>query len=194
MNPPSRRVVALGLAAVLVTAVLLGAADVSAATSEAATGTTVAVSSTNGAAAALDGELLLYVHGEAPEELVTGLVAAFGERGVTVELVDELDPHHDTPVAALAVDDWQLGWRVVTADADVTWRLLYSPGNTTSFEGLLAGDTAVTLTDENPYVLEGTFHTTDRTTGVVSWPAHQRGVAERSADAAVEALWQQLDA
>lgn len=193
MDSRSRAVVA-ALVVVLAGALLLAVADLSVATSEAATGTTVAVSSTNDATADLDGELLLYVHGDAPEELVTGLVAAFEERGVTVERIDELQPHHDTPVAALAVDDWQLGWRAVTADADVTWRLVYSPGNTTSFGTLLAGDTGTVLTDENPYVLEGTFRTTDRTTGVVSWPAYRRGVAERSADAALEALWAQLGA
>jgi len=191
MDSRSRAVVA-AVAVVLVGALLLAAADLSVATSEAATDTTVTTASTNDATADLDGELSLYVHGDAPEELVTGLVAAFEERGVTVERIDDLDPHHDTPVAALAVDDWQLSWRAVTADADVTWRLVYSPGNTSSFDTLLAGETGVTSTDENPYVLAGTFHTTDRTTGVVTWPAYRRGVAERSADAAVEALWQQL--
>lgn len=193
MASPSRAVVA-ALAVVLAGALLLAAADLSAATSDTATDSTVGVSSTNGAAAGLDGELLLYVHGEAPDELVTAFVAAAEERGVTVDRIDELDPHHDTPVAALVVDDWRLGWRAVTAEADVTWRLVYSPGNTTSFGTLLAGDTGTVLTDENPYVLEGTFHTTDRTTGVVSWPAYRRGVAERSADAAVEALWDHLGA
>lgn len=180
---PSRRT-AVGAAAVLLVALLvLGFAvvDASALQGETATHASVGTARANDSTATMGDPVTLVVadDGWLESRLGDRIERGLVERGATVTRVSSLASPIDEPVLVVRVTDASVSYSPVSPSASVDASFAYvQSGNVTLAQSLVGGSPMVIQSATDAYVVSGDVTMTDRATGLSTWPAYQRRVAD----------------
>jgi hypothetical protein len=166
----------------------------------------VATSAIGGASMTVPDAVSLYVVATKPPraEVETAFVTAFGDRGIDVQVVTDIEPTADRPVLLVAVREFQLAYNPVTPSAIATVSFEYAAdGNVTQYgqdgdsgfdpglvdERLHNGDRIpLVLDDRNTLFRGGEIHLTDGTRGVITWPGYRAHVLDALGAATVDSL------
>jgi hypothetical protein len=186
MSPRRRYAVAvLLLVSLLVGTVLL--IDVQLMTSTLASDSSVGTSRVGDAEAPTD--LTLVVLGEGDlDDLETAIEAALAPQFDEIRLATEPDGATG-PVLVVAFSAATIRYNPVTPTGH--WRAdfaLVGSGNATLATAIATGTGRTVLTNEDPYVIEGTVSVTDRSRGLVSVPGYRSHLRGALADELVRAI------
>lgn len=181
----------LAALALVVTAGVVAFADAGALSGRTATEASTGTARANDATASLRDPVVLHVSGDGWLERAVGdrVEARLADRGAEVTRVDSLDGPVDSAVLVIAVTDARVEYDPFSPSSRVSAEFAYvASGNVTLAQDMLAADPIVISSSVDSYVVGGDVTVEDETSGLATWPAYQRRIADLVADPIVENL------